>query len=381
MKKKHLLAAAAAGIMAFAMLGSCAFAEEAEEENSTETCKSYLTGETVSVSVGRKRPVALMLNNIYDAIPQYGIENAAIVYEAEVEGLITRLMGIFEDYKDVDRIGSIRSCRPYFIYYAREFNAMYGHFGQAIYAIPVLQLPTTANISGIPEYGLAADGELAYYRSDDRPSPHNVFTNYNMLKDSIKSYGYSRKYNDGYTGHYKFAEDGQQVNLDKGFIAKVVLPGYTYNHARFDYHPEDGLYYRSQYGDAQIDGGTGRQLAYKNIIIQSCESTPFDDNGYLWTDPRGSGSGWFITNGRAEKISWVKDGWSAEDPVETTIEAANLAVDVRECDFNVTRYYDADGNEITLNQGKTWVCIVRNSNADHVIISDDPTIDSYAIDF
>ena len=240
MKKKHLLAAAAAGIMAFAMLGSCAFAEEAEEENSTETCKSYLTGETVSVSVGRKRPVALMLNNIYDAIPQYGIENAAIVYEAEVEGLITRLMGIFEDYKDVDRIGSIRSCRPYFIYYAREFNAMYGHFGQAIYAIPVLQLPTTANISGIPEYGLAADGELAYYRSDDRPSPHNVFTNYNMLKDSIKSYGYSRKYNDGYTGHYKFAEDGQQVNLDKGFIAKVVLPGYTYNHARFDYHPEDG---------------------------------------------------------------------------------------------------------------------------------------------
>ena len=136
-----------------------------------------------------------------------------------------------------------------------------------------------------------------------------------------------------------------------------------------------------QYGDAQIDGGTGRQLAYKNIIIQSCESTPFDDNGYLWTDPRGSGSGWFITNGRAEKISWVKEGWSAEDPVETTIEAANLAVDVRECDFNVTRYYDADGNEITLNQGKTWVCIVRNSNADHVIISDDPAIDSYAIDF
>ena len=47
----------------------------------------------------------------------------------------------------------------------------------------------------------------------------------------------------------------------------------------------------------------------------------------------------------------------------------------------MTRYYDADGNEITLNQGKTWVCIVRNSNADHVIISDDPAIDSYAIDF
>ncbi len=381
MKKRHLLAALAAGVMAAAMFVSCAWAEDASADDGSKMVTSYLTGKQVPKSIGRKRPVALMLNNIYDAIPQYGIEKADVVYEAEVEGLITRLMGIFEDYDNVDRIGSIRSCRPYFIYYAREFNAMYGHFGQAIYAIPVLQLPTTANISGIPEYGLDPAGEIAYYRSDDRPSPHNVFTNASMLRDSMDAYGYSRKYNDGYQGHYRFAADGQTVNLDNGFIAKVVLPGYSYNHARFDYNSADGLYYRSQYGDAQIDGGTGNQLAYKNIILQCCESTPFDDNGYLWTDPRGSGSGWFITNGRAEKISWQKEGWSDQDPVETVIEAANLSVDVRECDFNVTRYYDANGEEITLNQGKTWVCIIRNAGADHVIISDDPNISSDAIDF
>ena len=70
-----------------------------------------------------------MLNNIQDALPQSGIANAEVVYEAPVEGGITRLMGIFEDYQDVQRIGSVRSCRNYYVYFAREFNTYYLHFG------------------------------------------------------------------------------------------------------------------------------------------------------------------------------------------------------------------------------------------------------------
>ena len=57
--------------------------------------RSYLTGKIVDKKIGRKRPYAIMLNNIYGAIPQAGIERADVVYEAPVEGAITRLMGIF----------------------------------------------------------------------------------------------------------------------------------------------------------------------------------------------------------------------------------------------------------------------------------------------
>lgn len=45
--------------------------------------------------------------------------------------------------------------------------------------------------------------------------------------------------------------------------------------------------------------------------------------------------GYYFTNGKYEKITWKKDG-----------------------EFGVTRYYDLDGNEITLNKGKTWICII-----------------------
>ena len=31
-------------------------------------------------------------------------------------------------------------------------------------------------------------------------------------------------------------------------------------------------------------------------------------------------------------------------------------------------YYDADGNEITLNQGRTWVCIIQDSYEDNIVI-------------
>ena len=46
-------------------------------------------------------------------------------------------------------------------------------------------------------------------------------------------------------------------------------------------------------------------------------------------------------------------------------------------DFTIT---DTEGNEITLNQGKTFVEIVRESDASKVVISDDPSISSSVID-
>ena len=378
MMKKRILAAALVASMAAASLGMVSQAEE--------TCRSYLTGEEVSTEIGRQRPVALMIENDSDAVEwQNGTSSADVVYEAMVEGGITRMMAIFEDYQNVEKIMPVRSCRPYFVYYAREFDAYYGHFGQVIYAVPILQQAETCDIAGIPfgedgqDYQLH-DGSSAYIR--DHEGVTGIYTNYDLIQSAVDDADWDTDYASDYTGHYQFAEDGEEVNLENGEDAQVVLPGFVYDHARFDYNAEDGLYYRSEFGDAQIDHLNGEQLAYKNVIIQVCQSSMFDDH-YLWTDPVNngeSGEGWYITNGKAEKITWQKENWSSDDEILTTIESANLAFDVRECDFNVTRYYDMDGNEITLNQGKTFVEIVREQDASKVVISDDSTIDSHVID-
>ena len=103
MKKKFL-----AAVMALVMIGTTPVGVFADT-----MVKSYLTGLDVPESEGRVRPVAVMLNNIKQGCPQSGIANAGVVYEAPVEGDITRLMGIFEDYKDLERIGRTH-------YYARR---------------------------------------------------------------------------------------------------------------------------------------------------------------------------------------------------------------------------------------------------------------------
>ena len=186
--------------------------EESVEETSSEESlegkvKSYLTGQWIDESIGNRRPVAVMLNNIKQAVPQSGIDQAGIIYEAPVEGGITRLMGIFEDYDDLDKIGSVRSARTYYVYFALEFDAFYVHFGQAKFAEPILENERTNNLSG-----LASESSAVFYRTTDRKAPHNAYTSAEGIQKGIDLKGYRTEYEDGYTGHYQFAEDGEEID-------------------------------------------------------------------------------------------------------------------------------------------------------------------------
>ena len=74
-------------------------------------------------------PVALMIGNSKDSLPQWGVSSADILVEMLAEGSITRLMGIYKDPYEVEAIASIRSARPYFADMAQSFGAAYLHFG------------------------------------------------------------------------------------------------------------------------------------------------------------------------------------------------------------------------------------------------------------
>ena len=123
--------------------------EKEPEDNHEGMAKSYLTGEWIDEELAKKRPLAVMIGNTSDALPQYGISSADVIYEVPVEGSYTRLMAIFQDYSGLEKIGSVRSCRHYFIYFAREFDALYTHYGQAVYAEPVLAREDVHNLSGM----------------------------------------------------------------------------------------------------------------------------------------------------------------------------------------------------------------------------------------
>lgn len=299
--------------------------------------RSYLTGEMVDASIGNRRPIAIMMSNDKEARPQYGMNRAGVVYEAPVEGTMNRYMSIIEDYDDLDRIGSVRSCRTYYVYFAREFDAIYAHFGQSTFAKPYLQYVDNIN-------GLEGIGSVAYYRSKDKKSPHNAYSSGERLNKAIDQLGYSKEYDSSYQGHYRFAKEGHEVTLADApgtMDAYKVQPGYSMNKPWFTYNEEDGLYYRYQYGAAH--NGDEGQIKVKNVILQYCPSGHYATTDYLDINVHSDSVGCYITNGKAIPIKWSKDG-----------------------EFGLTHYYDMENNEVILNPGKTWVCIISAQDSPKV---------------
>lgn len=293
---------------------------------------SYLTGEWIPVETARQRPLAVMISNDKAALPHYGMNRAGVIYEAPVEGSMNRFMALIEDWETLERIGSVRSCRTYYTYFAREFEAVCIHFGQSSFALPFL-----ARIEHIN--GIEGKGTDAFYRSTDRRRPHNAYTSGELSRRAMEALGYAREYPQDYDGHYRFASQSHPTLLENGFSAAYVRPGYPMNNPWFEFHPEDGLYYRFQYGGPH-DGDEG-QLTAKNIIFQYCNWKYYSPSEYLDIDVHYPLPGYYFTNGRGELISWEKDGLDA-----------------------VTKYYDNDGQEILLNPGTTWVCIIQSDLMD-----------------
>lgn len=294
--------------------------------------RSYLTGEMVPVGQGNRRPLAIMMSNDKASLPQYGINRAGVVYEAPVEGNMNRYMAIMENYDDLTRIGSVRSCRTYYVYFAREFDAIYAHYGQSTFAKPYLS--AIDNINGVD-----GTGGNAYFRSKDRKAPHNAYASFEKIQKVIGKLGYSQEYDPSYEGHFRFAPEGQPAVMNGADVrpANKVTPGYPLNNPWFEYHPDDGLYYRYQYGGPH--NGDEGQIAVKNIIIQYCSAGYYAKTEYRDINVHESSWGYFITGGQAEDITWKKDG-----------------------EYGVTHYYDASGEEIVLNPGKTWICIATSND-------------------
>ena len=313
--------------------------ETTAEEPVSSGFVSSLTGLEIAEEYADLRPVAVMIpNDNYGALPHVGLSEAGVIYEILVEGSYTRLMALFDAqaWQNLEKIGPVRSCRVYFCYYALEYDAIYVHYGQASTAESFLSSGAIDRINGMTD--------SAFTRDTDRSSPNNAFTSASLLTQVIDEKGFDTTYDEDYTGTFLFAEE--EVSLRDAAQAYTVTPYYTVDQPWFEYDETDGLYYRYAYGEAHVDALTGEQLSFKNILILSVPTADTGDSkNHLELSVTGSGDGYYVTNGAAIAITWSKDSESA-----------------------VTHYYDTDGNEISMNAGKTFICVQSTSAFDRVTI-------------
>ncbi|MBQ4293921.1 MAG: DUF3048 domain-containing protein [Lachnospiraceae bacterium] len=358
--------------------------EEAEEESEVSGDRGIepapagmglnpMTGEFVDAELAAQRPFALTIPCDKTCYPHYGVSTADVIYEASCRGDhgFPRTLYIWLDYSGMSRIGNTRSARTYHAAWAKEYDALFGHYGQSPFANPTLATMDDMNALQVDTGGIVypALDSIMYFRSSDKSAPHNAYTSSEGIKKAIEKYDYRTVRNAGYEAHNRFAWTGETVELTDGYDATTVIPGFNSISAKFEYNPNDGLYYRYTYGSADKDGLNGNQIAVKNIILQKVDYSYYttDDpafaglrndashwNGekYLNIDLTSGGDGIYITNGKAIDVTWKKEG--------------------KEVDGLPTKFYDKKtGEEITYNKGKTWYCVILSDRWDLVTINDE----------
>jgi hypothetical protein len=235
-----------------------------------------------------------------------------------------------------------------------EWDPIILHFGGPIdYTGEILQREDVDNINGVggvmgPDYG-------AYYRipHDGVAIEHTAYTDSENVNDAIDLAGFEREHREGYyhEKHFTFAKDGEINTLEQYPDAvdahEIDMSGsYPVTQSALYYNEDDHLYYKTLYGNDQCDGATCEQMAFTNIFIQRCAWTHvMEGSAYLWfriEEPKeGIDDGFYITNGKMIHVSWNK-----EDDYEPTI------------------YYDDNGEEVTVNQGRTMIFIIRDDTDD-----------------
>lgn len=286
--------------------------------------KSPLTGMYIDKDRLNDRPIAVMFDNYYKARPQAGLSEADIVYEILAEGNITRYLAIIYTNKP-ESIGPVRSARPYFLDKALEYDALYVHIGGSEQAKSDIKALKMADIDG-----LSSGGDI-FWRKKHKPIPNNMYTNYEAIMKQSKR----RKYNkNGSFETLKFNE--KDIEIEGKELSEIKIPyrGKKYS-SGFKFNEEDGLYYRYVNNKPHLDEASKLHLTAKNIIVQYAGQRVIDSVGRLEMNLVGSGKGLYITNGRSMEVSWKKPSRRS-----------------------LTKFYDAQGNEISLNPGITWFQVV-----------------------
>ena len=313
--------------------------EVVEDELPAGMVWSELTGLAIDASIEKQKPIAAMVDNEIKAYDHYGLNDADIIYElmnSTANDRITRLMVIYKDWGNIKQLGSIRSTRPTNFMLAAEYNAVICHDGGPFYIDEYIAKDYTQNFSGV--FSRISNGKAREFTEYIVPGD---------LDKAFKNSKFSTEYDEYYEGpHWTFAPMAAPITNEDGEDATNIdlSAGFKHTKSMLKYDSSTGLYTYYAYDKAHVDGETGEPLTFKNVILQKCSYSQLDDHGYLIYNVLASDwDGYYVTNGKAVPIKWTK-----------------------ESEKGITHFYTLDGEEITLNKGKTYVGLIPDDYWDEV---------------
>jgi hypothetical protein len=275
--------------------------------------------------VPQRAAVAVKVENLPIARPQYGLDTAEIVFEEPVEGGITRFIALWQ-CTSAARIEPVRSVRLVDPKILEPLGRMLFAFSGGIQ--PAVAQIDAKNSLLSDVGGYKAGG--AYWYDPSRPAPHNFVTSTAALYTAANAMHYPEK---PPTAIFSYGPP-----VLGGDPAAVVSISWPLDVTTWTWHPDTGLWYRSYSDTGLALQGDGRQISASNVVVMFVleHPTPWpeDDTGALENDLalKGTGPAMVFRDGTVFYGHW-------ERPL---LDEPAVFIDSK------------SGAQITLTAGNTW---------------------------
>jgi len=313
---------------------------ETSEQTVSKTLVNPLTGENnLKADAAGKRPVAVVVNNVPAARPQWGLCTPDIVVEGLVEAGITRMLWLYSDVNQIPKVGSIRSARHDFIEVAEGFDAIFVHWGGSPYAYEAIQNRSIKDIDG--------KTRAKYFARDTSrnvPKEHTGYTTGEKINQAISDLSIRSDIKSSYSSPFGF--NSSNATYKSGSCESIKMSFSSgYNHT-FKYNAQDKLYYNYMNSNKMVDAD-GKHMAVSNVIVLYFPSfSVLNSAGSIDMDLTG-GKGVIASNGSYENITWKKG--NTPD--------------------NMIKLYAQDGSELKLNVGKSYIGLVPVNRSGSTVIA------------
>ncbi len=286
-----------------------------------------IDGVMVPANRARTNTYAVMIENIAESRPPSGLNKASVVYEALAEGGITRFLALFPVGDEITEIGPVRSARKYYITYAEEYRPLYIHAGGSPNALEYLKSSTT-NVIDFNQFRHGPN----FWREKTRRAPHNLYTSTELLLRGLRDV--APDVQPTFTP-WTF-KDEPSVSSLPATTKDIVINYSSFNYkTTFKYDRGQNQYVRYQ-GDTEHVTKDGGKIQPKNIVVLFVKTGLLDgDKQRLDMETIGEGKLLMFRDGTAITGTWKKPS-AAER----------------------TKFLDANGEELALNPGMTWVSVV-----------------------
>lgn len=301
---------------------------------------SFLTGLKMEKELAEKRPVAVVINNLHKALPQSGISKADLYYEVLAEGEITRIIAIFQEFTS-QKIGPIRSARDYFLDFVLDNDAIFVHHGSSEQGKKFMNDNNIDHLDGMVLEGTTFFRDLQ--RVKEKGLEHSSYTDSTKINDAITNFSFEKLHKVGFKPMFNFFQKDEEL-LDGQVAKNITVPFSNYQQSIFKYDENKKIYFKFQSEDKHIDEENDEQLSVKNIVVQRVTMRVIDSEGRRELNLVGSGVGYYFTNGKFINIKWEKTSHSSP-----------------------TMWYDENGELLSINKGKTWICVFQDSGEIKII--------------